>query len=81
MRPNQHDDDHTVLNWETQKLLREVASLRAEVNTLRREVEAMRSAAVADVVDVIVQAFRQLPQRVLNRRRGFRRLGEEEGVQ
>jgi hypothetical protein len=78
MRPNRHDDDN-VLDWQTAKLLREVAVLRAEVAALHREVEALRSTAAADVVDVLVQAFRQLPQRLLNRERGFRRIGEEKG--
>jgi DNA-binding ferritin-like protein (Dps family) len=62
-----------VLNWEQQKILREVQSLRAEVAALDRKVEAMRGAAVEDVVDLLVEAFRQLPQRMLNRSRGFRK--------
>jgi outer membrane murein-binding lipoprotein Lpp len=65
-----------VLSWEMQKLLREVSALRAEVAALRREVEAMRATAVADVVDVIVQAFRRLPAKMLTRNRGFRKLTE-----
>jgi hypothetical protein len=64
--------DSNVISWEMQKLLREISALRAEVAALRREVEALRAAAVADMVDLLVEAFRQLPQRVLNRRRGFR---------
>ena len=71
--------DDNVLDWETQKLLREVAALRADVAALRKEVKTVRTAAVADAVDVIVRAFQQIPERVRNRRRGFRRIGEEKG--
>jgi hypothetical protein len=63
-----------VHSLDTQRLFREVQALRADVAMLRREVAAMRSAAVADTVDLFVRAFQQLPQGVLNRQRGFRKL-------
>jgi hypothetical protein len=78
MTTNQ-SDDHTVLNWETQKLLREVAALRQEVVECRRAIAEMRTAAGVDTIAVIVSALERLPERMRNRRRGFRRIGEEKG--
>jgi septal ring factor EnvC (AmiA/AmiB activator) len=74
MKPNRHDDDDNVLSWEQQKILREIAALRAEVASLHKEIMQMRATAVEDTIDVIVRALQQLPARVRNRERGFRKL-------
>jgi hypothetical protein len=61
-----------ILNWETQKLMREVAALRADVASLRKMVTQMRGHCLEDVTDMLVRTFERLPEHLRNRRRGFK---------